>query len=274
MNLKKNVIIELVVILLLMATLGCVSEYEVEPYEHERKPTVAPAEELGHNDDEAIQDSTPTASPTSIVAGPYDDEEFMAWIPGSMNSIRSQTTIIERTGNWGKPLKEDAQEAQTELKKFHVSPENQYIATQYEHALEAYRLAGSYAEFDPTRTDFSNMDVALTCLEYGEFQFGIVEAYLRPDMYMNEPAEYTSEFSLNRFSLPMDLMIPAGTTIKWQNREIKKIHRLLISDDGLWEEPIDIAYMRYHVYMFNEKGTYNFSLKNSDTPSRQKITVV
>lgn len=271
---KKNVIIELVVILLLMFTLGCISEYEVEPYEHERKPTVAPSEESGQNNDVATQGSTPTASPTVIETGPYDDEEFLAWIPGSMNVIRSQTTILARTGNWGIPLKEDAQDTQAKLKTFHVSPQNRHIATQYEHALEAYRLAGSYAEYDPTRTDFSNMDIALTCLGYGEFQFGIVDAYLISDTMVNEPAEYTSEFSLNRFSLPMDLMIPAGTTIKWQNREVKKIHRLLISDDGLWDEPVDIAYMRYHTYMFNETGTYYFSLKNSDTPSRQKITVV
>ena len=275
MNLKKNLIIELVVILLLMLTSGCVTEYDVEPFEPAKKPTVAPTEEPEFDDNETTPTSKNTTSLTTIVVETYDDEKFMAWTSDSMNLIRSQTNIIMRTGNWGKTLKEDAQEAQIKLKEFHVSPENQIIVEQFEHALEAYRLAGYYAEYDPTRTDFSDMGEALTCLEYGEFQFGIVEALLKPDTnLMNEPAEYISQFSLNRFSLPMDLIIPIGTTIKWQNRELKKSHRYLISEDGLWEEPIDISYWRYHEHTFNETGTFNFSLKNSEIPDRQMITVV
>jgi len=277
MNFNKNVFIELVVILLLMLTSGCVSEYDVESYEPAKKPTVAPTEEPEFNDNEN-NETTPTSknttSLTSIVVETYDDEKFMAWTFDSMSSIKSQTTIVMRTGNWGKLLKEDAKEAQIELKEFHVSPENQNIAEQYEHALEAYRLAGYYAEYDPTRTDFSDMGEALTCLGYGEFQFGTVEALLKPDtMLVNEPAEYVSQFSLNRFSLPMDIIIPVGTTIKWQNRELKRSHRYLISEDGLWEEPIDIAYMRYHEHTFNETGIFNFSLKSSEIPDRQTITV-
>jgi len=277
MNFNKNVFIELVVILLLMLTSGCVSEYDVESYEPAKKPTVAPTEEPEFNDNEN-NETTPTSkntkSLTSIVVETYDDEKFMAWTFDSMSSIKSQTTIVMRTGNWGKLLKEDAKEAQIELKEFHISPENQNIAEQYEHALEAYRLAGYYAEYDPTRTDFSDMGEALTCLGYGEFQFGIVEALLKPDtMLVNEPAEYVSQFSLNRFSLPMDIIIPVGTTIKWQNRELKRSHRYLISEDGLWEEPIDIAYMRYHEHTFNETGIFNFSLKSSEIPDRQTITV-
>lgn len=278
MNFKKNVIIELVVILFLMLTLGCVSEYDVEPFEPAKKPTVAPTEEPELNDNES-NETTPTSrnttSLTPIVVETYDDEKFMAWTSDSMNLIRSQTTIVMRTGNWGKLLKEDAEEAQIELKEFHVSPENQIIVEQFEHALEAYRLAGYYAEYDPTRTDFSDMSDALTCLGYGEFQFGIVEALLKPDtMLVNEPTEYISQFSLNRFSLPMDIIIPVGTTIKWQNRELKKSHRYLISDDGFWEEPIDISYWRYHEHTFNETGTFTFSLKNTDIPDTQTITVV
>ena len=278
MNFKKNVIIELVVILFLMLTLGCVSEYDVTPFEPAKKPTVAPTEEPELNDNES-NETTPTSrnttSLTPIVVETYDDEKFMAWTSDSMNLIRSQTTIVMRTGNWGKLLKEDAEEAQIELKEFHVSPENQIIVEQFEHALEAYRLAGYYAEYDPTRTDFSDMSDALTCLGYGEFQFGIVEALLKPDtMLVNEPTEYISQFSLNRFSLPMDIIIPVGTTIKWQNRELKKSHRYLISEDGLWEEPIDISYWRYHEHTFNETGTFTFSLKNTDIPDTQTITVV
>ncbi|MBW6517727.1 MAG: hypothetical protein K0A89_04400 [ANME-2 cluster archaeon] len=278
MNGKKNVIIGIAVILLLMLTLGCVDEYDVKPYEHVRKPAVAPAEESDINDDKTDETtfiSKNTTSLTPIVVETYDDEQFIAWTLDSMSSIRSQTTINMRTGNWGKTLKEYVEDDQLKVKGFHVSPENQIIVEQYEHALEAYRLAGYYAEYDPTRTDFSKMDEALTCLEYGEFQFGIMETLLRPDtMPVNEPAEYISQFSLNRFSLPMDIIIPAGTTIKWQNRELKKSHRYLISEDGFWEEPIDISYMRYHEYTFNETGTFSFSLKSSEIPDTQTITVV
>ncbi|MCK4928820.1 MAG: hypothetical protein KAR76_03700 [Methanosarcinales archaeon] len=274
MILKKTIIIEMVVIVLLMLTLGCVSEYEVDYVEPAKKPTVEPTEEPEFNEIET-NETTPTPSLTPTPVEIYDDEQFLTWIADSMSLMRSETVIANRIGNWGKLLKENAAGDQIELKEFHVSPENQIIAEQYEHALETYRLAGYYAEYDTTRTEgFSEMDTALISLGYGEFQFGIVEALLKPDtMLMNEPAEYTSVFSLNRFSLPIDLMIPAGTTIKWQNRELKKTHRYLISEDGLWEEPIDISYMRYHEHTFNETGTFNFSLKSSEIPDRQMITV-
>ncbi|MDF1558080.1 MAG: hypothetical protein P1P80_07875 [ANME-2 cluster archaeon] len=275
MNLKKYVIIEMVVILLLMLTFGCVSEYDVDYVEPAKKPTVEPTQEPELNNS-GTNETTPTPSSTLIPVETYDDEIFLTWISDSMNLMRNETTIANRIGNWGKLLKEDAGEAQIELKEFHVSPEYQKIAEQYEHTLEAYRLAGYYAEFDTTRTeDFSDMSEALICLRYGDFQLGIVEARLKSDtMPVNEPTEFTIEISLNRFSPPMDLKIPAGKTIKWQNREIKRNHRHLISEDGLWEEPIDIAYMRYHEHIFNQTGTFNFSLEYNEIASRQKITVI
>ena len=275
MNFKKNVIIEMLVIFLLMLTFGCVSEYEVDYVEPVKKPTVEPTKEPEFNDIET-NETTPTPSSTPIPVETYDDEIFLTWISDSMSLMRNETNVVNRTGNWGKLLKENAAEDQIELKEFHVSPEYQKIAEQYEHTLEAYRLAGYYAEFDTTRTeDFSDMSEALICLSYGDFQLGIVEARLKSDtILMNEPTEYTIEISGNRFSPPMDLKIPAGKTIKWQNRELKRNHRFLISEDGLWDETIQISYMKYHEYIFNETGTFNFSLKYNEIASRQKITVI
>lgn len=176
MNFEKNVIIEMVVIFLLMLTFGCVSEYEVDYVEPAKKPTIEPTEEPEFNDIET-NETTPTPSSTPIPVETYDDEIFLTWISDSMSLMRNDTTFVNRIGNWGKLLKENAAEDQIELKEFHVSPEYHKIAEQYEHTLEAYRLAGYYTEFDTTRTEgFSDMGEALICLSYGDFQLGIVEA--------------------------------------------------------------------------------------------------
>lgn len=264
------------VILLLVLTLGCVSEYDVEPYKPTATPTPQPNEEPEPTEIETTPASTPEPTPAQTAAETYDDETFLTWLPDSMTLMRSETTVVNRTGNWGKTLRETAVQEQVELEEFSISPEYQKIAELYDHALEAYQTAGYYAEDSTTRTEGATcLNDALNCLIYAEFQLGIVERLLESDTgVIDEPVEYTIEISVYHFNPPMDMKIPAGLIIKWDNNEVKRNPRSLISEDGLWEEPVLISFMGYHEYTFNETGTFNFSLVGNEIDSRQKITVI
>jgi plastocyanin len=68
--------------------------------------------------------------------------------------------------------------------------------------------------------------------------------------------------------------ILVGDTVEWRNMETAKNPRYLISEDGLWSEPIRINYAKTHEYTFNETGTYTFSLMYNEFNSRQKIVVI
>ncbi|MCL7412336.1 MAG: cytochrome P460 family protein [ANME-2 cluster archaeon] len=68
--------------------------------------------------------------------------------------------------------------------------------------------------------------------------------------------------------------INMGDTIEWMNHEKYKNPRDLISEDGLWDEPVHLNYMKKFNYTFNETGTYYVSLRLNEVGSRQKITVI
>ena len=71
-----------------------------------------------------------------------------------------------------------------------------------------------------------------------------------------------------------DIQILVGDTVQWRNFEAKKNPRELISEDGLWEEPIHLNFMMLHEYTFNETGTFTFSLMYNEHASRQEISVI
>ena len=71
-----------------------------------------------------------------------------------------------------------------------------------------------------------------------------------------------------------DIEINMEDTVVWWNREKTKNPRDIISEDGLWDEPVHLNFMRTFNYTFNETGTYYFSLKYNEVGSRQKITVI
>ena len=78
----------------------------------------------------------------------------------------------------------------------------------------------------------------------------------------------------HRFTPSGDIQILVGDTVQWRNFEAKKNPRELISEDGLWEEPIHLNFMMIHEYTFNETGTFTFSLMYNEHASRQEISVI
>ncbi|TFH46079.1 MAG: hypothetical protein E4G94_03235 [ANME-2 cluster archaeon] len=80
----------------------------------------------------------------------------------------------------------------------------------------------------------------------------------------DEPQETSSEDKVR---------ILVGDTVEWRNMETANT-RYLISEDGLWSEPIRLTNAKTHEYTFNETGTYTFSLMYNELNSRQKIVVI
>ena len=78
----------------------------------------------------------------------------------------------------------------------------------------------------------------------------------------------------HQFTPSGDIQILVGDTVQWRNFEAKKNPRELISEDGLWEEPIHLNFMMLHEYTFNETGTFTFSLMYNEHASRQEISVI
>ncbi|MCL7476231.1 MAG: cytochrome P460 family protein [Methanosarcinales archaeon] len=76
------------------------------------------------------------------------------------------------------------------------------------------------------------------------------------------------------FTPHKNMVINMGDTVVWWNRETFKNPRDIISEEGLWDEPVHLNFMKKFYYTFNETGTYNFSLKYNEVGSRQKITVI
>ena len=269
----------LFIILLLTMTFGCVSNNEQQPVEVADESILEPTEELeksmvGPNETELPPAPTTISPNIPVIEEEYDDEEFLIWLSDSMALMKNNTAAHIRQGNWGKTLKDDAGEDLIELEKFIVSPEYQEIAEKYGYALEAYQQAGYYAE-GTTRTEgVPNMIEALYWIDCGHFQFSIMEMLLRLDTKLErEPITYNIKIMGHKFSPPIDMKIHVGDIVKWRNHERFKIPRVLISEDGLWEEPIHLPYMNYHEYTFNETGMFNFSLKYNEMTSRQTIIV-
>ena len=119
------------------------------------------------------------------------------------------------------------------------------------------------------------MSKALSCLTYGDFQFEMMEGLLQSDTELrSEPNEFNIKIAGHVFLPPIDLKIPMGKIVRWRNLEANKNPRYLISEDGLWEEPIQLNYNNYHEFIFNETGTFYFSLEYNEIASRQKITII
>lgn len=271
----KVIIFSLLIIFLLTMTFGCVSNTEQDTVEvanetNEKESTPTTTTQT------PTPTSIPTLTPTPIVTETYDDEEFSIWLNDSIGPIKNYTIAINRQGNWGKTLKENAGDELIELKKFKLSPKFQEIAEKYEYALETYQQAGYYAESGTTRTEgVSDMSKALSCLSYGDFQFEMMQALLQSDTEIrSEPDEFNIKIAGHVVLPPIDLKIPVGKIVRWRNLEVNKNPRYLISEDGLWEEPIQLNYNNYHEYIFNETGTFTFSLEYNENASRQKITII
>ena len=202
-------------------TFGCVSNTEQDPVEVTKEPNETELTPTQTSTPIPTPTPIPTLTPTPIVIETYDDEEFSIWLNNSIGPINNYTIAINRQGNWGKTLKEEAGDELIELKKFKLSLKFQEIAEKYEYALETYQQAGYYAESGTTRTEgVSDMSKALSCLSYGDFQFKMVEALLQSDTEIrSEPDEFNIKIAGHVFLPPIDLKIPMGKIVRWRNLE-------------------------------------------------------
>ncbi|MCG7847807.1 MAG: cytochrome P460 family protein [ANME-2 cluster archaeon] len=89
-----------------------------------------------------------------------------------------------------------------------------------------------------------------------------------------EPTNISIWIENNGFKPYGNVEINMGDTVVWWNREKFKNPRDIISEDGLWDEPVHLNFMRTFNYTFNETGTYYFSLMYNEVGSRQEITVI
>ncbi|MCG7847808.1 MAG: hypothetical protein MIO93_01325 [ANME-2 cluster archaeon] len=70
-----------------------------------------------------------------------------------------------------------------------------------------------------------------------------------------------------------DREINRGDTVQWRNFESSKASRVLVSENGIWEEEQYLSYMRHVSYTFNETGEYTFYLKGREA-KKMNVTVV
>jgi plastocyanin len=61
------------------------------------------------------------------------------------------------------------------------------------------------------------------------------------------------------------MKINVGEIVTFRNFDSSKLTRVLVSEDGIWEEDQSLKYMRTVSYTFNEPGTYTFHLKGRET---------
>lgn len=59
--------------------------------------------------------------------------------------------------------------------------------------------------------------------------------------------------------------INIGDTLKFRNLEASRQVRVLVNENGIWEEEQYLSYMRYVSYTFNEPGMYTFYLKGRES---------
>jgi plastocyanin len=86
------------------------------------------------------------------------------------------------------------------------------------------------------------------------------------------PQEYTIRIDKYMLIPTGGKEINVGDTLKFRNFEASKTSRVLVNEDGIWDEQ-DIRYMKYVSYSFNETGVYTFYLKGRDA-NKWKVTVV
>lgn len=67
--------------------------------------------------------------------------------------------------------------------------------------------------------------------------------------------------------------INVGDTLNFRNFEDSRQARVLVSEDGIWEEEQYLSYMRTVSHTFDEPGVYTFYLKGREA-NKWKVTVV
>lgn len=87
------------------------------------------------------------------------------------------------------------------------------------------------------------------------------------------PQEYLIRID-NYMFLPVgDKEINVGDKITWRNFEDIRQARVLVNENGIWEEDQYLGYMRQVNYTFNEPGVYTFYLMGRED-KKLNVTVV
>jgi plastocyanin len=58
-----------------------------------------------------------------------------------------------------------------------------------------------------------------------------------------------------------DKEIHIGDTVLWRNLEDRRRPHNLVNENGLWDNPQNLPYLRSITYTFNKTGTYTFYLQ-------------
>ncbi|MCL7476230.1 MAG: hypothetical protein M8352_09360 [ANME-2 cluster archaeon] len=89
----------------------------------------------------------------------------------------------------------------------------------------------------------------------------------------SDPQEYLIRID-NYMFLPVgDRVINVGDKLTWRNFEDIRQARILVNENGIWEEEQYLGYMRQVNYTFNEPGLYTFYLKGREE-KKLNVTVV
>lgn len=90
------------------------------------------------------------------------------------------------------------------------------------------------------------------------------------EVTVGEPEEYAVRMEYYGF-VPAEMEIRKGDIIAWRNYNKQKVYTL-VSDDGLFDDQ-EMKFGNMYNHMFDEKGTYTFSVK--DVPDMTlTVTVV
>ena len=69
------------------------------------------------------------------------------------------------------------------------------------------------------------------------------------------------------------IIINVGDNVQWRNMEDNKHPRIIISEDGIWEEEQSLSYRKTVNYTFTEYGVFTFYLKGREA-NKWNVTVV
>ena len=87
------------------------------------------------------------------------------------------------------------------------------------------------------------------------------------------PQEFLIRIDNYMFIPVGDREINRGDTLKWRNFEDTRQARVLVNENGIWEDEQYLGYMRQVSYTFNETGVYAFYLKGRENKI-MNVTVV
>ncbi|MCL7415461.1 MAG: hypothetical protein M8349_05300 [ANME-2 cluster archaeon] len=88
-----------------------------------------------------------------------------------------------------------------------------------------------------------------------------------------DPQQYLIRIDNYMFIPVGDREIHVGDNLNWRNFEDTRQARVLVNENGIWEDEQYLGYMRQVNYTFTEPGVYTFYLKGREN-KKMNVTVV